>query len=485
MLFDRSACTALTGGSVLVGGRWLPSAGERTAVVSASNAVEIVGEVADVTAPEIDACVDAALKASREWKAWPMPARAEALRRWAYQLRENREQLAVLMTREMGKPLRESRGEVDRAYNELQHTATEGTQACGTVLPSLVEGRSVAVHAEPVGVVLGITPWNFPLMSVIRKAAPALLFGNSVIIKPASECPFTAKLACDLALQAGVLPGAISLLTGSGRTVGSVLAMDSRINAISFTGSTEVGRQLYTTVAKRFAKVQLELGGKNALYVHSVRDAGAVVKEITRGALEVSGQRCTSISRLVVEESLADGLVESLAEMWDGLTVGPGDVESSDVGPMVSQEHADLVRSYIRSGVDDGAALACGTESGQGGSFVQPTILDHVGTDMSVAGEEIFGPVLSVIRVDGLEEAMRVVNGTEYGLAASVFTTDRDIAAEFAAEAEVGMVHVNHATASQPHVPFGGRKASGVGPFSIGYTNREFFTQTKTIYWEG
>jgi len=461
---------------------WAASAGAPVDALNPADRDDVVGVVPDSTPEDVDAAIEAAVNAFPGWSATPAPVRGDILRRWSELIGENLEELARLMTREMGKPLAESRGELGRARLELDYAAGEGTRIHGTTIPSRVPGQLIYTDREPVGVIAAITPWNFPAVAPLRKIAPALIFGNTVVLKPALETPLTALALAALLREAGLPPGVLNVVSGRGSTVGSQLAADPRVAGVSFTGSTGIGRTVSETVGRRLGAVQLELGGKNAAYVHSAGDLRQVAAEITNAAIQATGQRCTSISRVIVQEEIADELVALLTEAWSGLKVGPGDAEGTIVGPLVNNSQLKRVQKYVQLGAEEGAVRTTPHRPVPEGLYHPPTIFDHVTPDMAVAREEIFGPVLTVIRVRDVQEAITIVNDTEYGLAAVVFSQDLDVAMRFSREVRAGMVHINHGTLSQPHVPFGGVKDSGSGAFSIGLTNAEFFTQSKVVY---
>jgi alpha-ketoglutaric semialdehyde dehydrogenase len=472
----------LAGAVNFIGGSWVRSAGPAVESRNPADDGDTVGVVPDSTPDDVRHAVDVAVSAAPGWAATPAPVRGDVLRRWNQLIGEHAEELALLMTREMGKPLAESRAELGRARLELDYAAGEGTRLHGATIPSRAVGQLVYTELEPIGVVAAITPWNFPAVAPIRKIGPALVAGNSVVLKPALETSVTALRLAGLLAEAGQPEGVLGVVSGRGETVGAQLAADARVDGVSFTGSTVVGRTVNAAVARRLGRTQLELGGKNAAYVHSARDLDAVAAHITGAAIQTSGQRCTAISRVIVHDDLADALVERLAASWAELAVGSGLEPATQVGPLVSDAQYERVTGYLLRGEQEGARRCTPERPVPSGRYIAPTVLDGVTREMAVAREEIFGPVLSVLRVSGEEEAVAVANDCEYGLAAVVFSEDIGVAMRFARRVRAGMVHVNHGTVSQPHVPFGGVSGSGAGAFSIGFTNRDFFTQTKVVY---
>lgn len=443
---------------------------------------DLVGLVPESSHAEIDAALSAATAALPGWQATPAPVRGDLIRAWIALIADHTDELASLMTREMGKPLAESRAELGRARLEADYAAGEGTRLSGATIPSRTPGQLVYTELEPLGVVAAITPWNFPAVAPMRKLAPALVTGNTVVLKPALETSLTALALADLAREAGIPPGVVNVVCGSGATVGDTLVKDPRVNAVSFTGSTAVGRSVNLAVAARLGQAQLELGGKNAAFVESADDIDAVVQHITSAAVQAAGQRCTSISRVIVADEIADRFVAAVTAVWDDLVVGDPTHADTQVGPLVSPAQYERVSGYVDLGIAEGAVRTSRLRPMPEGLYYPPTVLDHVTADMRIAREEIFGPVLTVARVHDVDEAIAMVNDTDFGLAAVVFTRDMSVAMRFAREARAGMIHVNHGTISQPHVPFGGVKQSGVGAFSIGYTSPSAFTQTKTVY---
>lgn len=468
--------------SNFIGNRWMASAGDVVESRNPADREEVVGSVADSTPEDVESAVRVAVDALPAWSTRPAPERGDILRGFNELLGDNAEEIARLMTREMGKPLAESRGEMQRARLELDYAAGEATRLHGTTVPSRAVGQLVYTETAPIGVVAAVTPWNFPVVAPVRKLGPALATGNTVVLKPALETPLTALVLAVLLRDAGLPDGVLSVVNGRGTSVGAQLVADSRVAGVSFTGSTTVGRSISEIVGKRLGKTQLELGGKNAAYVHSAAELDKVATHITNAAIQTSGQRCTSISRVIVDDSVADELVSRLARTWSDMQVGPGTDPASQVGPLVSQSQYDRVSGYVRKGLEEGAKRVTDDRDVPPGLYFVPTVLDHVTPEMTVAREEIFGPVLSVLRTSDVDEALAVVNDSDYGLAAVVFSEQLDVAMRFASSAQAGMIHVNHGTISQPHVPFGGVKDSGAGAFSIGFTGKEFFTQTKVVY---
>jgi alpha-ketoglutaric semialdehyde dehydrogenase len=471
-----------------IGGKWTPSSGG--GYFSRSNPAhpsQSLGEFPSSTPEDVNAAVAAAESAACAWAETPGPQRGAILFRFAQLLEDAKSELAKVITLEQGKALCESAGEVGRAATEARFMAGEASRVSGQTFPSERAGITCYTALEPLGTVAAICPWNFPVVTPVRKIAPALAFGNTVVFKPASLTSWSAVCVVQLLERAGVPPGVVNLVTGSGSTIGDVLVAHHGIQGVSFTGSTSVGVRLYETAARHLARVQLELGGKNPAIVVDHDDLETAAGEIVSAAFLCSGQRCTALSRVIVTEKLADELGDRIVSHVSRIQVGDGMLEGTTMGPLVSRSQFDTVQHFVQQGLDSKCELLTGGKAlaedpEKEGYFHSPTVFDHVSPESPLATEEIFGPVLPMIRVKDAEEAIRVANSTKYGLAASVFTTRLDVISKALRRIQAGMIHINHGTASQAHVPFGGWKDSGQGAFSIGPTARDFFTTHKTIY---
>lgn len=461
------------------------AAGAVLDVVNPAAPDERVGAVAAATAADVRAACAAAAAAAEAWAATPAPRRGAALHRAAALLEQRADALAVQLTREEGKTVGEARAEVDRAVGFLRYYATAAIDACGEVYPSAVPGRHLYTVREPLGVVAAITPWNFPIAIPAWKIAPALAYGNAVVVKPAEQAPASTWHLVDVLHRAGVPAGVLNLTIGPGSAVGAAMAEHEGIDGLTFTGSTPVGRRLAGQLASRLAKVQLELGGKNALVVLDDADLDTAVECALQGAYGSTGQRCTASSRLVVARGIHDRFVEALAARLRSLRLGAATDPEAFYGPVASGAQLEQDLGYLQVGEAEGAtALVRGQAWGEGGPRVLgPTLFVGGRNDMRIAQEEIFGPVAVVIEVEGLDEALSVVNDSQYGLVASVVTRSLAAADRFKREAQVGMSMVNLPTAGQEfHAPFGGAKASSYGPREQGRAAREFFTQSRTSY---
>jgi acyl-CoA reductase-like NAD-dependent aldehyde dehydrogenase len=472
-----------------IGGAWVESASGKTILNwNPADTRDVLGLVPLSTAEEARRAVAAARAAFPAWRDTPAPVRGGILyRAWALMEKE-KEDLARRLTREEGKTVKESLGEIQRTINILEFTAAEGRRPGGHTVPSELPKNFCYTVRQPLGVVACITPWNFPVAIPCWKIAPALLAGNTVVFKPASLTPETATAVVSIFERAGVPPGVLNMILGSGGTVGNALLDHEDVRAVSFTGSNEVGAEIYARGAKRMIRVQCEMGGKNPVVVLEDADLDLAVESTAQGAFASTGQRCTATSRVIVEEKIADAFVERLAARAGKVRIGNGAQEGIDMGPAVDQSQLETDLRYIDVGRAEGANLVCGgrrLSSGphQHGYFLEPAVFDHVKATMRVAQEEIFGPVISVIRVGSFEEALEAANAVRYGLSAAIFTQDAGRIFRFVDGIEAGIVHVNSGTpGGEAQLPFGGMKATGVGPREQGTTALEFFTEVKTVY---
>ena len=398
------------------------------------------------------------------------------------------EEMAQTITIEEGKPISDARGEVKRAMAIMEYAAGEGRRMFGYTTPSELPDTVAYTTRRPLGVVGIITPWNFPLAIPAWKIAPALICGNTLVFKPASATPLSAVKLIEIFEEAGLPAGVLNLVTGPGGQVGNALVESPDVKGISFTGSTEIGTDLYSESAKRLKKVQAEMGGKNAVIVLSDADMDKAMDGIVQGAFGSTGQRCTATSRVIVEESVHDQFVTELIERTSKLKVGDGLDPGNDIAPLSSQNQKDKVLEFIGIGTEEGAELAFGgrnlTEDGLNeGYYVEPAVFTGVTSDMRIAQEEIFGPVLTVFKAKDLKEAIEISNSVEFGLSSSVYTKDITKAYEYINTVETGMVHVNASTlGGEVHLPFGGLNSSGVGQREQGTAAVDFFSEVITVY---
>jgi len=472
-----------------IGGEWRETeTGEYAPNVNPADTNDVIGELPLSSRAEAEAAIDAAARAFPMWRETPAPERGRMIARVHRIMIDRAEELARALTREEGKILREARGEVQKTINILEFMAGEGMRLAGDTVPSEMANTFAYTLREPIGVVGAITPWNFPVAIPCWKMAPALVAGNTVVFKPASLTPETAEMIVGMFAEAGVPPGVVNLVYGGGGAVGNAIVEDPRVRAISFTGSNEVGTSLYASGASRLKKVQCEMGGKNPVLVLEDADLGLAVEGVAQGAFGSTGQRCTATARAVVVEDVAEEFVARLIERAKALRIGPGLDESSDLGPSVDRHQFETVLGYIQAGRQDGARLVVGGDAIREGDlargyFVAPTIFDHVDPDARIAQEEIFGPVLSVIRVKDFEEGLEVCNRTRYGLTSSIYSKDSNRVFQFVRGIETGITHVNSPTmGGEAQLPFGGTKATGVGMREMGKTAIDFYSEWKTVY---
>ncbi|HMQ02579.1 MAG TPA: aldehyde dehydrogenase family protein [Pyrinomonadaceae bacterium] len=472
-----------------INGEWIDSSsGISIPNINPANINDIIGTAELCTREEARKAVEAAYNAFRDWRETPAPARGKLIAKAARLMEDHKEGLASTLTREEGKTISESRGEVQRAINIVEFCAGETRRLNGETIPSELPANFAYTIKEPHGVVACITPWNFPVAIPAWKLAPALAAGNTVVMKAAEATPATAVMIFELFIEAGIPKGVINLLLGKGSEVGQEIVDHPAVRAISFTGSTEVGLQIYQQGAKRGIPVQCEMGGKNPVVILEDCDMELAVESTAQGAFGSTGQRCTATSRAVVVDRIADEFVERIIERAKKFKLGDGSKPTTDIGPSVDEKQFNTVLKYIDIGREDGAELLTGGRraTGEGlenGYFVEPTVFDKVTADMRIAREEIFGPVLSVLRVKDFDEAMVVANDCEYGLSSSVFTNDGNSMFRFIKDIETGMTHVNSpTTGGEAHIPFGGIKATGVGPREQGSTSLDFYTELKVVY---
>ncbi|MBV8205300.1 MAG: aldehyde dehydrogenase family protein [Acidobacteria bacterium] len=472
-----------------VGGSWKPSSSSRTLERrNPADHNDTVGAVALATREEARAAIAAAAAAFPAWRRTSAITRGKLVMLAARIMSSRIDELAAQLTREEGKTLAESRGEILRSINVLEFIAGEARTLGGEVLPSELPKNFAYTVRAPLGVVACITPWNFPVAIPVWKIAPALVGGNTVVFKPATITAFTAMMVVSMFEEAGLPAGVLNMVAGSGAEVGDELVNNPAVRAISFTGSNEVGSGVYSGGARRGIRVQCEMGGKNPIVVLADADLDLAVASTVQGAFGSTGQRCTATSRAIVEQSIADEFVRRVREAAAKLKVGNGAAPGVTMGPLVDDKQLATVLQYLEIGRREGATLVCGGGRLTGGDydrghFIEPTIFDHVTPAMRIATEEIFGPVLSVIRVENFEEAMRAANGVPFGLSSAIYTRDASRIFDFVDEIDSGIVHINSpTTGGEAHVPFGGMKSTGVGQREMGTVALDFFTEIKAVY---
>jgi aldehyde dehydrogenase (NAD+) len=471
----------------LIGGEWI-SDGELSADVNPSDTEEIVGNALRGTRVQADAAVAAAAAAFPAWSRTTPQVRYDILKKASDEILARKDELGLLLSREEGKTLQEGVGEVARAGQIFSFFAGECLRTAGEKLASVRPGVDVEITREPLGVIGLITPWNFPIAIPAWKMAPALAYGNTVVIKPADLVPGSAWALVDILHRAGLPKGVLNLVIGRGSEVGAALLENPAVSAISFTGSMETGRKLaLACVSSRpLKKFQLEMGGKNPIVVLDDADLSTAVECATNSAFFSTGQRCTAASRLIVTKGIHDKFNAALTERLKTLVVDNAVKAGTQIGPVVDQSQLDQNLKYLKIGKDEGAKLAYGGEllkRDTPGFYMKPAFFTEVTSQMRIAREEIFGPVAAVIRVKDYDEALAVANDTEFGLSSGICTTSLKYASHFKRNAEAGMVMVNLPTAGVDyHVPFGGRKASSYGPREQGKYAMEFYTTVKTAY---
>src|SRR5713101_3263805 len=472
-----------------IGGKWIESTSSRIVNnINPSNTDDIIGTVRQATRGEARAAIESANDAFHGWRSTPAPARGKIVAKAARLLEESKEELAQILTREEGKTISESRGELQRSINVAEFCAGESRRMNGETIFSELPSNFVYTIKQPLGVVACVTPWNFPVAIPVWKIAPALVAGNTVVFKPATLTPATGVRIVELFEEAGIPPGVLNLIIGSGADAGDEIINHPAVKAISFTGSNPVGIRLYEQASRRGAKVQCEMGGKNPVVIMEDADMDLAVESTAQGAFGSSGQRCTATSRAIVVNDVADEFVDRISKRAQSMRIGDGMDPKTEMGPSVDEGQFKTVLKYIDIGREDGATLVCGGTRATGngldkGYFVRPTVFDHVTPDMRIAREEIFGPVLSLLRVKDFDDAMQVANDTEYGLSSSIVTNDAARIFRFVDEIETGMTHINSpTTGGEAHVPFGGTKGTGIGDREQGSTALDFYTELKVVY---
>lgn len=472
-----------------IGGRWVKAKnGETFPSTSPANVKEVVGHFAASGPEDVKAAVDAAESALPAWRHTPAPHRAEILLKAAHLLETRKEELATIMVREMGKVIKEARGDVQEAIDMAKFMSGEGRRLMGQTVPSELPNKFAMAIRQPIGVVGLITPWNFPVAIPSWKMFPALVAGNTVVFKPATDTPLCALMLVEIMVEAGLPAGVLNFVTGAGSKVGMALVDDPRVRAISITGSTEVGRRVAGRCGELMKRISCELGGKNAICVMDDADMELVIEGAVWGSFGTSGQRCTATSRIIVHKSRYQEFLDKFVKRTKALNIGNGLDPEVEVGPVINKGQLKSINDYVAIGQKEGAKLLCGGKILEDGDFGQgcfhePTIFADVKPEMRIAQEEIFGPVVCVIPVDNFEQAIKVANGTEYGLSLSMYTQDVNRAFKAMEELESGIVYINAPTiGAEIQLPFGGIKQTGNGHREAGTTAIDQFTEWKAIY---
>jgi aldehyde dehydrogenase (NAD+) len=471
-----------------IGGDWVDAVSGETFETKSPATGEVLGVFPKSSAEDVDRAVEAAKAAYEEWRLVPAPRRGEILFRFGSLLAEHKDEVAQLMAREMGKVLPEAAGDVQEAIDMSFYMGGEGRRLHGQTTPSELRDKFNMSVRQPIGVVGVITPWNFPIAIPSWKIAPALVCGNTVVFKPATDTPLLGERFVELLLEAGVPSGVINVVHGGGAEVGDRLVRHPDVPVITLTGSRETGVAVLKSAAEGLKHVHLELGGKNAIIVLDDADLDLAVEGIVWSAFGTSGQRCTAASRVIVQAGVYEELQKRLVGAAEKLRLGPGWEDGVDVGPVINQRALEKIHSYTEIGVGEGAKLLTGGEvaSGNGfgdGSFYRPTIFGDVDPQMRVAQEEIFGPTTALIPVQDVDEAIRVSNGIEFGLSSSIFTRDVNTAFRAMRDLEAGITYINAGTiGAEVHLPFGGVKGTGNGHREAGQAALDVFTEWKSIY---
>jgi acyl-CoA reductase-like NAD-dependent aldehyde dehydrogenase len=471
-----------------IAGEWVdPVSGETFEDRNPADRAEVLGSFARSGAADVDRAVAAAAAVFREWMLTPAPVRADYLLRVALLLEERKDELSEVMTREMGKTIKESRADVQEGIDFAHFMAGEGRRAVGESIPAELPDKVYMTMRHPMGVVGLITPWNFPIAIPLWKIAPALLSGCTAVFKPAEDTPLCAALLVDMFREVGLPPGVLNLVNGMGEEAGAALVDHPEVKAISFTGSLDVGRMINEKCARAMKRCSLELGSKNALIVMPDAVMDTAVEASAWGAFATSGQRCTATSRLIVHEDVRPEFTERLLVRVEGMRVGNGLDPAVELAPVINEKQKNRVLEYISLGRQEGARVLTGGEELTGdeyanGNFISPTVFDSMTPEMRIATEEIFGPVTGIMRVSSVEEAIAVANGVDYGLSCSIYTHDITNVFKAVQQLEFGLVYVNAPTiGAEVQVPFGGMKNTGNGHREAGPQAMDEFTEWKAV----
>ncbi|MBI2459925.1 MAG: aldehyde dehydrogenase family protein [Candidatus Rokubacteria bacterium] len=472
-----------------IGGEWVEAASGRTFEdLNPANKEDLLGRFPRSDAADVDRAVEAAREAFKSWRLYPAPRRAEIVFRAGELLLKRKEELARLMVREMGKVLKEARGDVQEGIDTAYYMAGEGRRLFGHHVPCELPSKFGVAMRVPVGVVAAITPWNFPLAIPTWKLLPAIVCGNTVVFKPAEDTPLMAHAFVEILIEAGLPPGVVNLVHGYGEEAGAALVRHPGVNLVSFTGSSETGREIARVSAETYKKVSLEMGGKNAILVMDDAALDLAVEGAIWGGFGTSGQRCTAASRVIVHDAVLKGFTQAFVDRAKGLRLGSGLEETTDVGPVINETQLRRIHEYTEIGRKEGARVLLGGEIATEGElrrgfFYRPTIFGEVDPGMRIAREEIFGPSVSVLRARSLEEAVEICNNTNYGLSSAIYTRDIDRAFRAIQDIATGVTYVNASTiGAEIQFPFGGVRQTGNGHREGGWTVLDIMTEWKTVY---
>jgi alpha-ketoglutaric semialdehyde dehydrogenase len=472
-----------------IAGQWVePASGEYFDNINPADTRDVIGRFPLSNADDVAKAVESAQRGFQLWRRTPPPLRGDVLRRVGDLLSSRKEEIAALMTREMGKPLAETRGDVQEGIDTAYYAATEGRRLFGHTVPSELRNKWAMSFRRPVGVCGLITPFNFPMAIPTWKMFPALVCGNAVIIKPAEDVPHTSTALVETLLEAGLPPEVIQLVHGAGETAGAAIVNHPAVPVISFTGSTETGSRVGEICGRMHKRLSLEMGGKNAQIVLDDADLDLALEGVLWGAFGTTGQRCTATSRLILQSGIHDRFLGMLEERTRSLRLGDGRADGTDVGPLIHESAVNKVQAYVEIGQREGAELLLGgrraTDSALShGHFFEPTIFHGVRAGSRLEQEEIFGPVLSVIRVADAEESFAVNNDVRYGLSSSIYTGSVNVAFRALQELDNGITYVNAPTiGAEAHLPFGGVKQTGNGHREGGWEVYDFYSETKVGY---
>jgi aldehyde dehydrogenase (NAD+) len=471
-----------------IGGEWIDAAsGETFESRNPADRTEVLGTFAKGGAADVDRAVQAAKGAYHDWMLTPVPERADYVLRVALLLEERKEELSETMTREMGKTLKESRADVQEGIDFAHYMAGEGRRFFGNTMPSELRSKFYMTVRHPVGVVGLITPWNFPIAIPLWKIAPAIVSGCTSVFKPAEDTPLCAALLVDMFREVGLPPGVLNLVNGFGEEAGAAIVDHPDIRAVSFTGSLEVGRMINEKCATSMKRCSLELGSKNAVIIMPDAQLDLAVEAAAWGAFATSGQRCTATSRIIIHDQVRSEFTDRMLDRVSNMKVGNGLEPDVELAPVINEQQKNRVLEYIGVGQSEGAKLIHGGEEMTGpglenGYFIAPTVFDEMTPDMRIATEEIFGPVTGIMRIDSIDEAIEIANGTKYGLSCSIYTHDITNVFKATQQLEFGVIYVNAPTiGAEIQVPFGGMKSTGNGHREAGPQSFDEFTEWKTI----